>query len=101
MALFRLHLAGLKGIVLCTKFKNKKPNPRKIISLCILHFDDVSKVWFPRFFMSLIQSKLPYISVLSYREEGTHKGIGSPVTSSHKPKTVGVVTKTGHTRTFY
>lgn len=67
MVLFRSCFAGLQGIILCTKFRNKKPNPSKITSFCILHFDDVSKVWFPSFFMPLIYSKLPYISVVSNR----------------------------------
>lgn len=67
MVPFRPYSEGLQGIVLCTKFRNKKPNPSKIASFCILHFDDVSKVWFPRFFMSLIYCKLPYISVVSNR----------------------------------
>lgn len=65
--LFRPYFARLKGMVLCTKFRNKKLSPSKIASFCILHFDDVSKVWFPTFFMPLIDSKLPYISVVSHR----------------------------------
>lgn len=79
MLLFRRYSVGLDGIVLCAKFRNKKPNSSKIASFCILHFDDVSKVWFPRFFMPLIQSKLPYISVVS-RQEVTRKGTEPPVT---------------------
>lgn len=67
MVLFRPNSARLEGIVLCTKFRNKNPNPSKIISFYILHFDDVSKVWLSVFFMPLIDSKLPYISVLSNR----------------------------------
>lgn len=64
---FRPCFARLKGIVLCTKFRKRKLSPSKIASFCILHFDDVSKVWFPRFFMPLIDFKLPYISIVSHR----------------------------------
>ena len=73
-------LQGSKGLFYVQSSEIKKPNPSKIASFCILHFDDVSKVWFSIFFMLLIYSKLPYISVVPNRKEVTCKGTGPPVT---------------------
>lgn len=81
-------LQGSKGLFYVQSSEIKKPNPSKIASFCILHFDDVSKVWFSIFFMLLIYSKLPYISVVPNRKEVTCKGTGPPVTQSHIPKPV-------------